>query len=212
MKKPTPAEQAELDRLLEEHAGEGVSHDPDDYAFWLPESQSKSPVLRAISEFDYSCDKAPLLKLLRSQDRDLTYPDRVWLADLLERHDLVKRKGRPPIPAYDRSPEAVKLEWAELDYRQNLETMSRAKAIEAAAKYADVDVETFIRHLEGRHGPTGRASSARWCPPRSETCPEGCKVYAGSLLIPAAVGAYSENGPVGATINPRRVRLIARRG
>ena len=52
----------------------------------------------------------------------------------------------------------------------------------------------------------------RWCPPRSETCPEGCKVYAGSLLIPAAVGAYSENGPVGATINPRRVRLIARRG
>src|SRR5713101_7966689 len=30
-------------------------------------------------------------------------------------------------------------------------------------------------------------------------------------LIPAAVGAYSENGPVGAAINPRRVRLIARR-
>jgi hypothetical protein len=52
----------------------------------------------------------------------------------------------------------------------------------------------------------------RRCPLRSETCPEGCKVYAGSLLIPAAVGAYSENGPVGAAINPRRVRLIARRG
>jgi hypothetical protein len=30
-------------------------------------------------------------------------------------------------------------------------------------------------------------------------------------LIPAAVGAYSENGPNGAAINPRRVRLIARR-
>src|SRR5260221_3962663 len=30
-------------------------------------------------------------------------------------------------------------------------------------------------------------------------------------LIPAAVGAYSENGPDGAAINPRRVRLIARR-
>ena len=29
-------------------------------------------------------------------------------------------------------------------------------------------------------------------------------------LIPAAVGAYSENGPIGAAINPRRVRLIAR--
>jgi hypothetical protein len=52
----------------------------------------------------------------------------------------------------------------------------------------------------------------RRCPLRSETCPEGCKVYAGSLLIPAAVGAYCENGPVGAAINPRRVRLIARRG
>jgi hypothetical protein len=50
------------------------------------------------------------------------------------------------------------------------------------------------------------------CPLRSKTCPEGCKVYAGSLLIPAAVGAYSENGPVGAAINPRRVRLTARRG
>jgi hypothetical protein len=30
-------------------------------------------------------------------------------------------------------------------------------------------------------------------------------------LISAAVGAYSENGPDGAAINPRRVRLIARR-
>src|SRR5258707_850839 len=30
-------------------------------------------------------------------------------------------------------------------------------------------------------------------------------------LIRAAVGAYSENGPDGAAINPRRVRLIARR-
>ena len=30
-------------------------------------------------------------------------------------------------------------------------------------------------------------------------------------LIPAAVGAYSENGPNGAGIDPRRVRLIARR-
>src|SRR2546430_16009430 len=30
-------------------------------------------------------------------------------------------------------------------------------------------------------------------------------------LIRAAVGAYSENGPDGVAINPRRVRLIARR-
>jgi hypothetical protein len=30
-------------------------------------------------------------------------------------------------------------------------------------------------------------------------------------LIPVAVGAYSENGPDGAAINPRRVCLIARR-
>jgi hypothetical protein len=30
-------------------------------------------------------------------------------------------------------------------------------------------------------------------------------------LIVATVGAYSENGPVGADIDPRRVRLIARR-
>src|SRR5258708_27631338 len=32
-----------------------------------------------------------------------------------------------------------------------------------------------------------------------------------SALIVATVGAYSENGTVGADINPRRVRLIARR-
>jgi hypothetical protein len=32
-----------------------------------------------------------------------------------------------------------------------------------------------------------------------------------SGLIVATIGAYSENGPVGAAINPRRVRLIARR-
>jgi len=30
-------------------------------------------------------------------------------------------------------------------------------------------------------------------------------------LIVATVGAYSENGTIGAAINPRRVRLIARR-
>ena len=32
-----------------------------------------------------------------------------------------------------------------------------------------------------------------------------------SGLIVATVGAYSENGPVAADIDPRRVRLIARR-
>src|SRR6267142_217889 len=47
--------------------------------------------------------------------------------------------------------------------------------------------------------------------PTRKANPEGWQVYAGSLLIPAASGTYSENGPVGADINPRRVRLIARR-
>jgi hypothetical protein len=37
------------------------------------------------------------------------------------------------------------------------------------------------------------------------------RLFRESGLIVATVGAYSENGPVGADINPRRVRLIARR-
>jgi hypothetical protein len=76
-------------------------------------------------------------------------------------------------------------------------------------------VRTFVEadaSRDSRNAAGAFLFGRRRCPLRSETCPEGCKVYAGSLLIPAAVGAYCENGPVGAAINPRRVRLIARRG
>lgn len=37
------------------------------------------------------------------------------------------------------------------------------------------------------------------------------RLFRESGLIVATVGAYSENGTVGADINPRRVRLIAGR-
>lgn len=77
-----------------------------DRAFWLGKEGSRTDPINvwalAVEAIDLGGDKAPLVKLLRS-NAELPPEGRAFVADLLERYELRMRKGKPRTPAYDRT-------------------------------------------------------------------------------------------------------------
>jgi hypothetical protein len=78
-----------LPKYLEEAShGRGISVDFWDHCFWL-DDPSVERWVRALEAVDKRGDKGPLLSLLRSEC-DLPREARIYLADLLDRHQLKK--------------------------------------------------------------------------------------------------------------------------
>jgi hypothetical protein len=76
----------------------------------------------------------PLLALLKS-DSELPYAARVYLADLLDRYQLKKKRGGQSTAAYDRSPVDRILEAANARANELIESgMTTEGAFEKAAK------------------------------------------------------------------------------
>src|ERR1700676_3551845 len=79
---------------------------------------------------------------------------------------------------------------------------SRSHAPRGITSRSDRSFGLWQRDPSRRHWRVAVLKAVRHPPTRKAT---------DSGLIRSAVSAYSENGPVGAAVNPRRVRLIARR-
>jgi hypothetical protein len=107
-----------LQEMIEANAGAGTSPHITDSGFWLDDIDEHGIWYAALQAIDDSNDKAPLIALLSKEQP----PQSICrhLADLLERHDLRKRRkrGPQPIPSYDRSYKNVVLELAIMEVRE----------------------------------------------------------------------------------------------
>ena len=150
-----------LDKLAEEDAGKGLSGKIGDNAFWLNDiDRNDEPWLDALQAIDQRNDNKPLLDLLRS-DRPLSKRSRFFLADLIERYQFKKRRGRPPTPAYDLTDAEVRLEQAVNDVHERRKGVPVEKAqAEAAERYA-VNLETLAAAYNGRLGSARRSKKRR---------------------------------------------------
>jgi hypothetical protein len=102
--KPDP----ELEKMLKEDAGKGVSTALYDTAFWIDHDDPGWSWYLAMEDIDKRGNKTALLALLRQQPE----PHFHHLADLLERYTLKHKPGRRRTPSYDRTAKQALLELA----------------------------------------------------------------------------------------------------
>ena len=99
---------AHIRKLLANSSGQGLSDAVVDRATWLDDEETGpiTPALEAwitaLEAIDRKGDKEPLLNFLKS-NRELSRDARIYLADLLARYQLKKKRGGQTKPAYDRS-------------------------------------------------------------------------------------------------------------
>jgi hypothetical protein len=111
---------------------------------------SEWPWCNALEELDKKGNKDPLLSLLRSRN-SLSHNVRLHIADLLERHDLKKKRGRPRDPSYKMSD----AEWTALHVSDQVRNLIKGgmTAKDAKAKVAEennMSENTVANAYEGR--------------------------------------------------------------
>ena len=84
-------------------AGRGTSEAVHDVAFWLgDDTRAIDTWVAALEAIDKRDDKEPLIAILKSE-QVLPHAARVYLADLLDRYQLKRKKGGQSTAAYDRT-------------------------------------------------------------------------------------------------------------
>jgi hypothetical protein len=140
-----------------------------DHAYWLPEDLVVNrPWLGAIAMIDETGDKKPLLNALRGAN-ELTPLEREYLADLLERYELKKPRGRSRTPAYNRTDKVAILEMAADNVRElqkkgdntNKKPMSFSAAVDWAAEFYDVSPGTLEEFCRGKYASSRRMKKRR---------------------------------------------------
>lgn len=106
-----------------------------------------------------SCDLGPLTELLRS-DEELSPASRELLADLLERHQLVLRRGGRKVPAYRISYAEARLMTAAEDYHGPKIGKTREETIDLIAQDHDVDAQSLANLLNGKRTSARRIRKA----------------------------------------------------
>jgi hypothetical protein len=152
------SETDELERLMREHAGKGISNQFVDLLYWVAKNPGPAERrwLEALSDVDVYGDKSKLLELLRSGE-ELSPGIRCHVADLLERYELKGRRGRQRTPSYDRTPIQWALEVAIERVREDVRVgMSVPAAIEKNATMAiggvKVDEDVLDAAYRGKLG------------------------------------------------------------
>jgi hypothetical protein len=131
-----------------------------DRAFWLDLGRHKYWI-EAFEAIDKRGDKAPLLELLKSKS-DMPRDVRWYLADLLARHQLKKKRGGQATAAYDRTDVDVKKIWAKEDVRALVKSgVSVADALEQVSKSRGIAPESLALAYAGRDGSTNRMKKRR---------------------------------------------------
>ena len=137
-----------------QHAGEGISNKLIDRAFWHP--YDLHPIwdwLNACEAIDQRGDKEPLIACLKDANLELSHDVRWYLADLLGRYQLKRKRGARAVPAYDFSHADVMFEMAKhamTEYN---------KSLEEGANYAGIDVDQLRNYLEGKRGSSSQRRS-----------------------------------------------------
>ena len=129
----------------EADAGMGIHDTLSDRGFWFHWADRNWPWYEAFDAADRRSDKKPnepLVKMLRDPNREVTLVVRECLADLLERHTLVRKRGKQRIPVYDVSQKDAALRLMKAEVSQLVANgISQTKAIERVARswHADAD-------------------------------------------------------------------------
>jgi hypothetical protein len=124
---------------------------------WLRPGGKMQPWINALVAIDARRDNTDLVALLKS-DKTIPGHARWHIADLLERHQLTRRRGGQATPSYDKSKQDMYLSWAADEVRTEDVTL------EDAARTYGVSVESLALYLGGRHGSAHRMKKRR---PRS---------------------------------------------
>ena len=147
-----------------EQTGAGVSNALSDRAFWLDPATLNGDLLHALLKIDHKNDKSQLLTLLRSEDFKMTRTERWYLADLLERHELKKPRGRPRSPAYERSSSEALLELGVMranELRAENRKLKVRDALVLAAQDFSISETALAAFYDGRRGDRRRKAKRR---------------------------------------------------
>jgi hypothetical protein len=131
-------------------------------AWWLPANDEDPRCLEdedwllALACIDETGDKAPLVALLKS-DVPLPSIPREWIADLLDRYELSRKRGKPRVPIYDRSESETALIKAKRCYAEaRQDGLGQEAAVKWAAKQWGLPVATVRNAVQGRRGSSRR--------------------------------------------------------
>jgi hypothetical protein len=145
---------------LNETKGMGTSDRLLDYAYWL-DDPSINDWLMAFDDVDKGRDNGRLLDLLKSE-HDLPREARIYLADLLERHQLKKKRGAQSVPAYDRTYTELRLSLAIEDVRRLRESRVSVKdALDRVSKSRGIPPEVLASAHRGSLGSIRRMRKRR---------------------------------------------------
>jgi hypothetical protein len=127
-------------------------------AYWLNDDQRQRicPWIDALEQIDKWGDKGPLTALLRGSE---PVPNEVgvYLADLLERHELRRNRHRPRTPLYDWSTADSRLILAKESvdtYSEN--GMSFDDSVAMAAKEYSIPHNVLENYCKGKRGSSNR--------------------------------------------------------
>jgi hypothetical protein len=133
-----------------------------DRAFWLHdyhtprELEALAPWLGTFEAIDQRCDHGPLIALLRSPC-ELSSAARGYLADLLQRHQLRKKRGAPATAAYDVTDADVTLLWASQEVRKLVQDgRSIDEAVEQIGAERGIPFEILKSAYRGSRASTYR--------------------------------------------------------
>lgn len=134
-----------------------------DRAYWLDIEPVTEPWISALEAIDARGDKAALLGLLVS-DRELPHDARVYLADLLERHQFKRKQGHQATPLYGLSRDDQLLYCAvtEMQLIRDADKSVRVKdALEEVSKRRNIPPEKLLVAYHGRRGSMRRLNKRR---------------------------------------------------
>jgi hypothetical protein len=149
----TPEEWEEIIR----DAGKGLSTRFSDNAFWLPNDVDEG-VIEALKLLDDSDgeNKQPLIKILRQRGR--MYPAHrdvyFYVADVLDRYQLKRKRGGQKTPAYDRTDVERRLEMAKSE-------IANGKSLQQAAADWGLNPNALENFRLGKRGSTRRMKHRR---------------------------------------------------
>jgi hypothetical protein len=131
-------------------------------AYWLTADQRQrlGPWLDALDQFDRRRNIEPLKALLRSSP----VPDEIgpYLADLLDRHKLLRRAHRPRTPAYDLSKAESKKRLAK-EFFDTLRKSGKSfdESVALAAESYSLKKNAFANYCGGKSGGSRRMKKRR---------------------------------------------------
>lgn len=130
-----------------------------DRAAWLDDDPRVTPWIKALEKADRRGDMASFLAVLKGSLPAEAFP---FIKDFFDRHQLAKKRGRPLVPLYDRSPKEAILEMAVEDLKAAVAKKQKAEAAaEGVAIQYSIEPGTLLDAYRKKRGSTARMNARR---------------------------------------------------